>query len=240
MELKRDRISNFEITVARRAKGKSIDSRFPRPLLEREAFRPAGPTISRPASPLIKSPKGRFFLIGIGIECRGGQSEAEFRERGGDTENDHRRRGTDGIDDPWIRTSIFHIYDDVANITSLRDLAARDAIPADRRTSFSRALITSLHRSSDSYRGDYIPWINILTRSLWGPSQAGLESEREEKRKQVKNRVTKSLAAPTQPFPKKKLLLLPVTPRSVRDNWQSSIAVPHQPPRGIYGSTRPR
>lgn len=49
------------------------------------------------------------------------ERDGVFRERDGDTENDHRRRGTDEIDDPWIRTSIFHIYDDVANITSLRD-----------------------------------------------------------------------------------------------------------------------
>lgn len=42
-------------------------------------------------------------------------------------------------------------------------LATRDAIPADEKTSFSNNLASSF---SNSYRGDYILWINILTWSL--------------------------------------------------------------------------
>ena len=42
-------------------------------------------------------------------------------------------------------------------------LAAWDAIPADEKTSFSNNLASSF---SNSYRGDYILWINISTWSL--------------------------------------------------------------------------
>jgi len=48
------------------------------------------------------------------------ERDRELREKDGDTENDH-CHGTDENNDAWIQTSIFHIYDDAANITSLRD-----------------------------------------------------------------------------------------------------------------------
>jgi len=111
---------------------------------ESEAFRLAGPTISRLESSLVKSPKGRFFLIDIRIECQGRERQRAQGERWR-----HRKWSW-----PWYRWKQ-RCVDPNFDISYLRRcgeynfssrLAARNAIPADERTSFSRALITLLHR----------------------------------------------------------------------------------------------
>lgn len=71
---------------------------------------------------------------------------------------DHRRRygQTDETDDSCIRTSIFHIYDDAARITS--SWLSGDAILQGqgwrgKGDLHSGALITSLHRSRTRIEG---------------------------------------------------------------------------------------
>lgn len=98
---------------------------------------------------------------------------------------------------------------------------------------------------SDSYRGDYIPWINILTRSSWGPESRRakeVEKKKKKKRKKERNKLRTELLNHSRPRPYNRSsrgIIITTGNPPIRNTWTASyrlLAAPRRPSRGDLGS----